>query len=251
MSEPLTPATVEPAPLAQAKAVDTTPMGILASAVAGGAPIDTIERLVALQEKMAASAAEQAWSAAMSRAQAAMGRISADATNPQTHSHYATYAAIDRHLRPIYSREGFALSFGTEQAEGDFIIVLCHVAHMGGCTKTFRAPMPTDGKGAKGNDVMTKTHATGAAMSYGMRYLLKMIFNVAVGEEDRDGNSVDLEEVEQNCSRIREAKTPDELQKVYLEFYTPAYNAKPQQKDACKAYIAAKDARLAQLRGAK
>ena len=35
---------------------------------------------------------------------------------------------------------------------------------------------------------MTKTHATGAATQYGMRYLLKMIFNVAVGENDKDGN---------------------------------------------------------------
>ena len=35
---------------------------------------------------------------------------------------------------------------------------------------------------------MTKTHATGAAASYGARYLLKGIFNVAVGEDDRDGN---------------------------------------------------------------
>lgn len=32
--------------------------------------------------------------------------------------------------------------------------------------------------------MMTKTHATGAAMSYGMRYLLKMIFNAAIGEAD-------------------------------------------------------------------
>lgn len=35
---------------------------------------------------------------------------------------------------------------------------------------------------------MTKTHATGAASSYGARYILKGIFNVAIGEEDRDGN---------------------------------------------------------------
>ena len=35
---------------------------------------------------------------------------------------------------------------------------------------------------------MTKTHASGAAQQYGMRYLLKAIFNVAVGEDDRDGN---------------------------------------------------------------
>src|SRR5690606_15862485 len=49
--------------------------------------------------------------------------------------------------------------------------------------------MPADGKGAKGGDVMTKTHAAGSAMSYGQRYLLKLIFNVAIGENDDDGNS--------------------------------------------------------------
>jgi hypothetical protein len=48
--------------------------------------------------------------------------------------------------------------------------------------------MPADGKGAKGGDVMTKTHATGSAIQYGMRYLLKMIFNIAVGDDD-DGNA--------------------------------------------------------------
>jgi hypothetical protein len=37
---------------------------------------------------------------------------------------------------------------------------------------------------------MTKTHASGAAQSYGMRYLLKGIFNIAIGEEDNDGNEV-------------------------------------------------------------
>jgi hypothetical protein len=51
--------------------------------------------------------------------------------------------------------------------------------------------MPADGKGAKGGDVMTKTHAAGAAASYGQRYLMKNIWNVAVGEEDVDGNEPD------------------------------------------------------------
>jgi len=50
--------------------------------------------------------------------------------------------------------------------------------------------MPADGKGAKGGDVMTKTHAAGAAGSYGARYLIKGIFNVAVGDDGLDGNEV-------------------------------------------------------------
>jgi len=36
-------------------------------------------------------------------------------------------------------------------------------------------------------DVMSRTHATASALSYGMRYLLRLIFNIAVGEGD-DGN---------------------------------------------------------------
>jgi len=126
----------------------------------------------------------------MVAAQARMGRVSADAINPQTRSKYATYAQLDRHLRPIYTTHGFSLSFnaGTDAPEG-YVRVLCYVSHSAGHTRTYQCDMPADGKGAKGNDVMTKTHASGSAMSYGMRYLLKLIFNVAVGEDDDDGNS--------------------------------------------------------------
>ena len=49
--------------------------------------------------------------------------------------------------------------------------------------------MPADGKGAKGGDVMTKTHAAGAAVTYGRRYLLGMIFNITTITKDDDGNS--------------------------------------------------------------
>jgi hypothetical protein len=64
----------------------------------------------------------------------------------------------------------------------------CIVSHVGGHSRTYHRDMPADGKGAKGGDVMTKTHAAGAAGSYGARYLLKGIFNVAIGEYDNDGN---------------------------------------------------------------
>jgi len=150
--------------------------------------IDKMERLLQMRERLVARDAEIAFNAAMSEAQAMMGRISADATNPQTRSKYASYQALDRVLRPIYTDHGFSLSFDTGDGQQDQVRVMCHVSHKSGHTRVYHADMPADGKGAKGGDVMTKTHATGAAMSYGMRYLLKMIFNVAVGEDDTDGN---------------------------------------------------------------
>lgn len=147
-----------------------------------------VEKLLELYERIQGKNAEAAFNAAMTKAQSEMGRISADAENKQTHSVYATYAKLDKILRPIYTANGFALSFDEGASEADTALVLCNVSHSAGHSKVYRKKMPADGKGAKGGDVMTKTHAAGAAMSYGMRYLLKGIFNVAVGEEDRDGN---------------------------------------------------------------
>lgn len=148
-----------------------------------------IERLMEMRERIEAKAAEREFNTAMKSAQAQMGPIGADALNPQTRSKYATYAKLDSVLRPIYTRHGFALSFDEDESpKADHIRVLCYVSHQDGHTRTYRKDMPADGKGAKGGDVMTKTHATGAAASYGARYLLKGIFNIAVGEEDKDGN---------------------------------------------------------------
>jgi len=153
------------------------------------ADIDKLERLLTMRRDIEAQQAEQAFNAAMRAAQSEMGRISADAKNTQTNSRYATYEKLDRVLRPIYTKHGFSLSFDEgDSPKPDHIRVLCHVAHDAGHTRVYRKDMPADGKGAKGGDVMTKTHAAGAAASYGARYLLKGIFNVAIGEEDKDGN---------------------------------------------------------------
>ncbi len=151
--------------------------------------VEKMERLMAMYERVEAKRAETDFNAAMSRAQTAMRPIQADMNNPQTRSLYASYAKLDSRLRPIYTANGFALSFDTEAAAvPEYIRVLCYVTHKDGHSRTYKVDMPADGKGAKGGDVMTKTHATGAGMTYGMRYLLKMIFNVAVGEDDTDGN---------------------------------------------------------------
>lgn len=152
--------------------------------------VEKIERLMALFERTEAKRAEASFNTAMSQAQKQMRPVAADADNPQTKSRYASYEALDRVLRPIYTDQGFGLSFDTgEPPAADYVRVLCYVTHQGGHSRTYHADMPADGKGAKGGDVMTKTHAVGSAMSYGMRYLLKMIFNVAVGEDDDDGNA--------------------------------------------------------------
>lgn len=162
-----------------------------------------LEHLVALQERMLRWQAESEWNTAMAEAQAGMHAVANDSANPQTRSKYASYAAIDAAIRPIYSSHGFSLSFNTMSSREGSITIICDVAK-GGHARRYQIDMPADGKGPKGNDVMSKTHATGSAVTYGMRYLVKMIFNVATGEADDDGNAA------RNTARARNQATEDE-----------------------------------------
>ena len=90
----------------------------------------------------------------------------------------------------FYTKHGFGMTFNTAECQTpDTVRVVCKVVHTAGHSEQYQIDMPADGKGAKGGDVMTKTHATGSGTSYGMRYLLKMIWNVATAERDDDGNA--------------------------------------------------------------
>jgi ERF superfamily len=151
--------------------------------------IDKLDRLLLMRERENARVAEQAFNAALAEAQTAMHPVATDSDNPQTGSRYASYAALDRAVRPIYTMHGFALSFNTADAPGsEQARILCDVSHVGGHTRRCHIDMPVDGKGARGGDVMSKTHAMGSGVSYGMRYLLRMIFNLAIDYDD-DGNA--------------------------------------------------------------
>jgi hypothetical protein len=175
-------ALVEPLPSA-------TILGFTAEQIAA-LPVDKLDHLMRLQERVRSDDARKAYNAAMSAAQSEMGRISTDAVNPQTRSRYASYGQLDKALRPIYSRHGFAVSFNTADSPLEqHVRVLATVTHSEGHERDYQADIPCDGKGPKGNDVMSKTHAAGSAMSYGQRYLFKLIWNVAIGENDDDGNA--------------------------------------------------------------
>lgn len=182
--------TIDQAPVVAADA--SSIMSVISRAASDpSTDVDKLERLLGMYERIKGREAEQAFNESMTAAQIEMRPIAADATNPQTRSRYASYLAIDKAVRPIYTKHGFSLSFNTaDGAPEGHVRVVCEVAK-GGHSRIYHIDMPADGKGAKGGDVMTKTHAAGSAVTYGQRYLIKMIFNIAVGEDD-DGNRAAL-----------------------------------------------------------
>lgn len=190
------PADMIPAPATGQALATTTEAGTILNIIERAArdpavDIDKMERLIAMQQRVQSRQDQIDYDNAMADAQSGMRAIRADLHNKQTQSDYASYAALDKAVRPIYSANGLALSFGTDEGAPEGCVrVFCIVSHRSGHRERRHLDMPADGKGAKGGDVMTKTHATGAAITYGKRYLLGMIFNLAVGE-DNDGNEAD------------------------------------------------------------
>jgi hypothetical protein len=191
-------------PQAQVIPADQSLIGVIERAAQSpDVDVEKMERLMAMHERITKQYAETAFNSAMNEVQSELKRVAANAENPQTHSTYATYAALDRILRPIYTKYGFSLSFDTGPSPELAVLILCHVSHKAGHTRTYQAVIPADGKGARGGDVMTKTHAVGSAMSYGMRYLLKLIFNIAIGQDD-DGNAASLDPItEQQVAALK------------------------------------------------
>lgn len=148
------------------------------------------QTMMTMYREIIADQKEQAFNDAMADAQKEMIRIVTDKDNTQTRSRYASYAALDRAIRPIYTKHGFALSFDTGDGAPEMHVrVICFVT-CHGHKRPYHIDLPADGKGAKGGDAMTRTHATVAATTYGKSALVKLIFNIAISDTaDDDGNA--------------------------------------------------------------
>jgi len=153
--------------------------------------MDKLDRLMAYREKEMAREEERAFDSAIALAERKMKKVIFDKANAQTRSKYASYARLDGDIRGIYTEHGFGISYDTDVSPKGtaYLRVYAYVTQDGGHKRTYKYDVPIVTKGPKGNDVMTETHATQSAFTYGKRALLGGIFNVTVGEDDDDGNA--------------------------------------------------------------
>lgn len=151
--------------------------------------VDKMERLMQMHERFVDRSAAAAFNAAMVRAQQRIKPVARRALNTQTNSTYAKLEDVDQEISPIYTNEGFSLSFGTDDSPlAGHVRVICDVMHAEGHTKQYKADLPLDATGIGGKTNKTGVHAHGSTYSYARRYLTLMIFNVAMVKEDDDGN---------------------------------------------------------------
>jgi len=152
--------------------------------------LDKMERLMAMRERELSRVAQLEFNKAMAAAQAEMKPVVRDADNKQTNSTYARYETISEAIQPVVTKHGFSLTFSEGKPEKDNCIrIVCDVMHTAGHTKQYYADVPFDNVGMKGNANKTNTHAYGSTKSYGRRYLKLDIFDIALKNEDDDGQS--------------------------------------------------------------
>lgn len=160
-------------------------------------PIDRLEQMLAMKERMedraredAERQAKKAFFAAMSKCQKELPVVVKRSRNTHTNSNYADLAAIEEQAMPIIHDHGFAVSFQPDgyNDKGE-LRILWEISHAEGHSRNGVGEIPVDGAGSQGRVNKTGTQAFGSTATYGRRYLLCMIFNISTGD-DRDGNRV-------------------------------------------------------------
>ena len=152
-----------------------------------------IRELYNIKRDIEADEARAAFYRAMKDCQAEMKPIVRNAVNEQTHSKYAKLEQIDKAIKPVYQKYGFAIMWNSPMMEGDGkkVNVSCKVIHTSGHAEPFTLPGPLDLTGMKGTPNKTEMHALGSSLSYLKRYLKMFIFDLQVTDEDDDAQSLD------------------------------------------------------------
>lgn len=162
---------------------------------------ETIRALLEMRERTFAQERESAYNRAILECQMEMVPIARDAENKDNKSKYAKLETVDRAIRPIYTRHGFALSFSTLQPvlPGN-VRVTCAVRHIGGHVAHYEFEAASDWHGPKGSPNKTPIQGHCSATTVLRRYLTTLIFNLVFLDDDRDGQKPEgfISEQQQN-----------------------------------------------------
>ena len=150
---------------------------------------DRITELFRLAEKREMAMMRRIYFTDMNAMQMELTQITRDRHNPAFHSKYATEAAIDAAARPVYTKYGFSITYGTiaPTVPGN-IAVTCTVAHRSGFHESHSLEAPA----VPANRGVTQLQAVGGTVTFLKRTLIKMVLALVTADnpEDNDGNGI-------------------------------------------------------------
>ena len=152
-------------------------------------PVETVERLYALDKDIRADRAKREFAEAFNRVQKQMTPVKRMAKNTQTGSMYAKAEHVFEMLDPLILKDGFSRSFSTTDCpvEGHIRFVLI-LRHNSGHEERHTLDAPPDYLGPKGAPTKTKLHGMASSYTYCERHLLCKVFGVQLVADD-DGNA--------------------------------------------------------------
>ena len=142
--------------------------------------VETLEKMMDLQERMMAKDAQMSFNSAMSRLQKVLPIISKTAKT--NNAKYAKHEDIEAQIKPLYTEYGFSVDYTSKTNADGRITFYGTLSHIDGHSKTAEFETAPDTSGSK-----NATQAIASAMTYAQRYLLKMLFNLVFLNEDDDG----------------------------------------------------------------
>ena len=99
---------------------------------------------------------------------------------------HETLEDIDDVCKPLLKKHGFTISFESNVRDGGGMIVTGTLSHEEGHEKTTSMPLALDTSGGKNN-----IQAAGSTMTYGTRYVYRVLLGLIVIDQDNDGNIIE------------------------------------------------------------
>lgn len=170
-----------------------TPLTMIDRALASGAAPETLEKLLALQERWEANQGRKAFDEAMAAAKAEIPTIRKNRTvdfssqRGRTHYRHEDLAEIAATVNPILSKHGLSYRFKTTNAPNEPITVTCIITHRMGYSEETTLSGPPDSSGNK-----NAIQQVGSTLTYLQRMTLKAALGLAAADDD-DGQKSDDE----------------------------------------------------------
>lgn len=182
--------TLEIMPREEPRSTAVTPMEMIDRALTSGAAPETLEKLLALQERWESGQARKAFDEAMAMAKAEIPTIRKNRTVDFTSSKGRTrykhedLAEIAETVSPILSKHGLSYRFRTNAVPNEPITVTCIVTHRLGYSEETTLCGPRDDSGNK-----NAIQQIGSTLTYLQRMTLKAALGLAAAEDDDGARS--------------------------------------------------------------
>lgn len=157
-----------------------TPMDMIANAVASGAGIDMLERLMALQERYEAAQAKKAFIEAKAAFKSENVIVTKDKDNKQYNSKYASIGNLVNTVNATLAKHGLDAAWEIDQ--GEKITVTCVLSHRDGHSVRVSMSANPDTSGQKNPIQQIKSAVT---------YLRVATFEAVTGIATNEGNADD------------------------------------------------------------